>query len=450
MNIFTTDWLASRPVFYNEKTFKASHRINDIIDWKGDIEFHPEGLQNYLKFGYSVLGQTPLKNIKILPPNSRLQVNRQQLKITTVPDDTPELLSRPPISEEETLDMISDLMANWEKEKEEIILPLSGGYDSRLMCALMPHKEKLRAFSYGASSKHPEAVKAHWICEKLGIDWNYIELENFHDYMDEWDSLFGISTHAHGMYQIEFYRKIKQMGYSDLPLLSGIIGDAWAGSVHITEISSPEALEKLGYTHGMHADHTQVVYKSNNELEQAFFHEKREQLKDPLMRIVEAMRFKIILLNYLMSVPEQSGFQPWSPFLDKEVATRLLTLAPERRKNRIWQKELFDRWKLNAEKAKLQTSRQGSINLKGLRKRPLVPLRTDLLREIIKPQYVEWINRTLSQQSMVSHLMDTCMHTPYLKEILKRSGLKYRRMEAYTAYLTLKPLENIIIKRNNS
>ena len=30
---FETDWLASKPVFYNEITKKVSYNINDVIDF---------------------------------------------------------------------------------------------------------------------------------------------------------------------------------------------------------------------------------------------------------------------------------------------------------------------------------------------------------------------------------------------------------------------------------
>jgi hypothetical protein len=52
--LFETDWLASQPVFYNERTGKASHNINDVIDYT-NLEFDREGFNNYVDFGYSVL-----------------------------------------------------------------------------------------------------------------------------------------------------------------------------------------------------------------------------------------------------------------------------------------------------------------------------------------------------------------------------------------------------------
>ena len=447
--IFKTDWLASTPVFYNEHTLKVSHNINDVIDWE-NIQFHPEGLYNYLLFGYSVMEQTPIKDVKFLPPNAEISIKDNKIEIIRHDDECINLLNGPETNEEDVIGQIRQSINNWAADKENIIVPTSGGYDSRLLNALVADKDKLHAFSYGASSRHPESVKAAYICHKLGISWKYIELGKFHQYINDWNNLFGPSTHAHGMYQMEFYQQIKDMGYQQMPLLSGIVGDAWAGSIQVTPINTVDDIKKLGYTHGMNADPTQLLLETDDEIAHTYLNGKYETLKHPSMRVVETIRFKIILLNYLMTVPREMGFKPWSPFLDQNIAMAMMKLPAERRKNRIWQKELFEHMGVDAEKSHLKTSRKGHINLHALRTVPLQPLHTELLAEIINPQYVQWINRELQKSSAWSHLYDDCMHTPYLKEILKKCGFSDTRMQAYCAYLTLKPIEEVIIKRNRT
>ncbi|MDR0711935.1 MAG: hypothetical protein LBF67_06295 [Prevotellaceae bacterium] len=77
-NVASSDWLASNPVFYNEKTMRVSENINDVIDFP-NMEFDTEGLSAYLDFGYSVFGSTPLKNVKFLLPNESLQMADNKL-----------------------------------------------------------------------------------------------------------------------------------------------------------------------------------------------------------------------------------------------------------------------------------------------------------------------------------------------------------------------------------
>ena len=70
--LIETDWLASTPIFYNQKTGSVSANIHDVMPSAGEFSFHPEGLYNYLDFGYSVFGQTPLADVQFLPPATRL------------------------------------------------------------------------------------------------------------------------------------------------------------------------------------------------------------------------------------------------------------------------------------------------------------------------------------------------------------------------------------------
>lgn len=446
---YKTDWIASQPIFYNEKNLRISHNINDVINW-ADLELHPEGLFNYLRFGYSVFGQTPVKHVKFLLPHSEISVKDNQIHIKRREDTAITGLHQHLYSESDIVDLMKEQICGWAKAAKTIIVPTSGGYDSRLLNALVDEKSKLRAFSYGASPKHPEAMKAALLCKKLNISWEYIELGKFHNYLGEWDELFGISTHAHGMYQMEFYHKINRKGYGGAAVLSGIIGDLWAGSINVPPIRSADDVCLLGYTHNATGDCTQSLLPHDNELLQTYFEEKREYLQDPVVRVLETVRLKIILLSYLLRVPQSLGFQPWSPFLNQELALAMLNLPPDRRHHRLWQKELFQKMDIDMENLHINGSRKGHIVLNGIRQVPLKPLNTAILKEAINPDYVDWINRTLTNQSYISYIYDDLMFTPYIKEVMKKAGLKHKRIDAYSAYLTLKPIENLLLKRNEA
>ena len=170
-NTYTTDWLGSDPVFYNEITGKISHNINDVIDFNY-IEFHPEGLCNYLDYGYSILEQTPLKNIKFLRHSSQITLEDSKIKVTYF-DDIAEKYIGQASNEQDVLNILEKSINNWaDTHKGEIILPLSGGYDSRLLASLIKDKERIRSFTYGLSEKQEESfevVKAKKIAEILKI-----------------------------------------------------------------------------------------------------------------------------------------------------------------------------------------------------------------------------------------------------------------------------------------
>lgn len=242
---------------------------------------------------------------------------------------------------------------------------------------------------------------------------------NYHLYLNEWDELFGISTHAHGMYHIEFYNQILPKVAGKNPFLSGIVGDAWAGNVGYQNISSASELGKISYNHGLNADSSQSNLISSYDIREKFWLENADKLQNEFYQIVFLIRFKIILISYLMTVPSHFGFKPWSPFLDSEIALSMLTLPPSRRKNRIWQREFFQKNSLDLESMNLQVSIKNNLDYQGMCRIPVKPLDDRLLGEVVKSEYVQSINHYVGQNNLA----------------------------AYYVYLTLKPIENVLQKR---
>ena len=448
-----TDWLASDTIFYNEKTLQVGHNINDVIDFR-NLEFDAEGLNNYLDFGYCVLEQTPVKNVRFLPHSSRLTfTNRNEIKIENLTDQAEDAI-RTIRNEKEVIELLKSKIQDWENSVSgDIVIPTSGGYDSRLLNLMIADKSKIRSFTYGISSKQNmsyEVIYAKKISEILNTKWEQIPLGWFHNYFDEWDNLFGISTHAHGMYQVEFYKEIAERVNSGTALLSGIIGDAWAGSVKIPKLTKPEDVLKLGYSHGIKAESKQSLLKADNVLLYQYYEKNRYKLQDPSFRVIESMRFKIILLCYLLRVPEKLAFKPWSPFLDLQIAIAMLSLPPERRHNRVWQTEYFRNHNLDLESMNLKFSIKNNLDKQALCNIPLKPLDINLLREVIRPGYLEWINRNILLDDPSIRFKESLMNVPKLGGMLKRIGWRDNSIIAYNAYLTLKPIEYLIRKRNKA
>jgi hypothetical protein len=447
---FETDWLAYRPVFYNESNRKAGYNINDVIDADG-FEFDAEGFNNYLDFGYSILEQTPLKGVKFLRHSSRLTVHTDgRLEVEYLDDPVDEWLDRR-THEDDLFQLLYKTVREWEGSVAgEIILPTSGGYDSRLLNLLIADRARIRSFTYGISerqSESSEVVYAAKISELLGTRWEQIPLGDFHLYFAEWDRLYGVSTHAHGLYHIEFYRKIFERVRGDNPLLSGIIGDAWAGSVEIAPLASYRDVARLGYTHGLHADSKWSLLRSEPRALESYYLANKDRLSSDLFRVVEAMRFKIVLLSYLFRVPESFGFRPWSPFLIPEIAAGMLTLSPERRRRRLWQKEFFERHGLDIESMRLRASTRNNLDYQAMRRIRLRPLDERLLAAVVEPSYVRRINRQVGQQGVLWDAVWKIPRIPKVGGALRRLGIEEQRERAYFAYLTLKPIETLLKKR---
>lgn len=203
MQEFITDWLASTPVFYNETNKRISHNINDVVDW-GNVTFDPEGLSQYLAAGYSVFERTPILGVKMLPHSSSVRVDETtgKLLVRSDVDEVPSLVSGI-ADESEVIEKIFASVQAWEKEQVgPLVVPTSGGFDSRLLNMAISDKSRVRAFTYGLSATQRdshEVVFAKELSKELGFAWSQIEIGAFHDYLSDWDRVFGVSTHAHGM-----------------------------------------------------------------------------------------------------------------------------------------------------------------------------------------------------------------------------------------------------------
>jgi asparagine synthetase B (glutamine-hydrolysing) len=448
-----SDWLNLKPIFYNEKTLKVSHNINEVID-NSDIEFHPEGLLNYLEFGYSAFGQTPLKNVKFLEPCSELSISNAKIKIKKLKDPAERVFSEKPTSIDEVVKLIKGKLDSWvDKQSDKIILPMSGGLDSRMLALLINSKKKLSCFTYGTSPNQKrsfEVGNAKIFCKKYNIQWGQIPIGDCLNYLDEWDNLFGISTHAHGMYHLEFYKKIRNKGFKGNPLLSGIVGDAWVGSLPKKKVSSYKEISKLTISHGANANQKFCKLKTNYELRKEFFNKNKEKLKNWAYQNITSIRLKMILLSYLFTIPEKTGFKPFSPFMDQEVVIKMLCLPDSERENRAWQKNLFKRSNISTMKNPLKMDFRNNLDYQMIKKFKFKKLRYDLLKDLFEEEYINWINKELGHYSIKDRFFEGLFTIPRIGKLIeKRLKKGNRKLVAYNAYLTIKPLENLIMRGND-
>jgi hypothetical protein len=288
MEKLSTDWLGTKRIFYNNATGKYSNKFIDIIDFD-NFDWNYEALENYCNFGYSVFGETVVKNIYFVTPDNEISLKPDSDFSTRTCTSSDEVLINRLHTRTHPNEVVEIIVSDIRKfesgtENKKIVVPLSGGYDSRFLISAINNKKNIDAYTYGLSPDQTlssEAVRAKLIAKKLQLNWKQVELGNFHQFLDNWYEIYGYSTHAHGMYHIEFYNKIKSYYKNDREeyfLLSGMIGDAWAG-ITIDPVLSPADIIRLGYSHGMKSDPNQLVRKSrSNNAYEKYFETKKDYL----------------------------------------------------------------------------------------------------------------------------------------------------------------------------
>ena len=213
-----------------------------------------------------------VKNVKFLPPNTAIKNVGNKLIIVQDDDPVEKLLGKREEKSADVLEMIIEATRTWSEKQQKVILPLSGGYDSRLLSFALRNNDKVNSYTYGISQHQEdsfEVYNAKQVADINRIKWKQIELGDFHKFCDEWFENYGPSVHLHGMYQMEFYNKIKLETYNG-SVLSGIVGDAWAGGVNLPEINNGFELSKLGYTHGLNIDNKYCKLKDTGYLKEKF------------------------------------------------------------------------------------------------------------------------------------------------------------------------------------
>jgi hypothetical protein len=449
--VIETDWLGLPRVYYHEVTGAVGGSILEVVD-PADADWDPEGLENYLAFGYSVFGRTPVRHVRFLGPAMRLRRTAGGVAVEQRADGVAACLERP-LPEGALWERMRALVGERERSSDgTIVVPLSGGLDSRLLVSLVGERDRVHAYTYGVSERQErscEVVHAREVCRRLGVAWEHVPVGGFHDpaYFDAWFRLFGPATHAHGMYHLEFFGAVRAREGGGAPvLMSGLVGDAWAG-LSVGEIGGPGDLLRLGYTHGMHADARWMADPpARNEVRERYYEEHREALRDGRVRVIEAMRCKLVLLEYLLRVPASLGFRPWAPFLDRELACGMVSLPAERRRGRVWQREHLEREGLLVEGGGLRCSWGNTLNHQALDRVPLAPLDAGLLADAVRPEYVRRVNAGVAAGGPWRRVARGLRRWRLWSSGLRRLGLD-GRLAAYCAYLTLWPLQELARQR---
>ncbi|MGF1533388.1 MAG: hypothetical protein ACFCUI_06780 [Bernardetiaceae bacterium] len=449
-----SDWLNTSPIFYHEKTGKTGCTPNEVVDF-ANFDWDWEGLQLFMDYGYCVYTHTPIRHVRFLPPLSKLSTDKG---CHTPPKEQIDIIFEnllTPTDPKDVLSLLSHKLSTWlsnQAEETRLILPLSGGLDSRLLLYHLKSHPHITTYTYGVSedqSQNFEVLYAQQIAKLAGVSWQQIPLGNYLSLLPKWNQLFGISTHAHGMYQMEFYQKISEINkFINSPILvSGFIGDVWAGTVSPAPIDRPENLSRLGFSHGLKADSRFLHhYKQKLDVLDLFFEAQRSYLHHSPYLVILTMQNKTMLLRYLMQVPETMGWHTYAPFADQETALAMLRLPHQERKNRHWQRAFIEDIGWNIEEKITAGQVFNYLNHQAAITHPLPLLDVHLLREIVRPAYVEQINKKLLYSFWQRQRL--ALHRRFRKKRVLWRFFTDDFLPAYFAYLNLYPLQKLIEERN--
>lgn len=221
--IVENDYAGSIPFFYSSRSgFVASNIEPCVYIASGSSleDISPENIFGYLKYSHFIWDETAWRHIYQIIPDSTYQFTsdgqiKEKRYLKTVKASTGRVSLSDSQVAEQLYELNKKLVTRSLDQYDEIILPLSSGYDSRMIYAVLSNDTKLaertRCFTYGSEGSI-EVEAGRRLSQLKKIKWNHIELPcKFLQsrYMKEIADTFGGSLHMHGMYQIEFYEQIK-------------------------------------------------------------------------------------------------------------------------------------------------------------------------------------------------------------------------------------------------
>ena len=414
---YQTDWINTTPVFYNTNTKQISLNMNDVIDWN-NFEFDSEGLYNYLFFGYQVFEQTQVKNVKFLRHSSiitQYQDSNNELKyeIQVLDDPIEEYIGKKSTSDE-VIDKLQKHVQAFEQNvcklqsNKRFLLPLSGGYDSRLIATLIEDKSRIDAFTFDISLSEKysfESKYAQEICRLLEINWQSIYLNQYWNdlYTRKNFEAFCLEMPSQASYHMEMYEKIIQEHGNQYIALSGSVGDWWRSQkVPLSVPNNFHCFDSLFFNHGISIPAEYIQVQTDHDIKKTIYDKNIKRLKeDDLFKIVFARRGRIGLASFIYRTASLY-FDTYTPFYDIEIAMSQLNLHTDHVFNQAWIKDFFSNNKLNVEQKnhkQFAMSNDFGLDIKtvyySIKKEDL--LHPHYFKGIINPQRVEWINYQLSK-----------------------------------------------------
>ncbi len=212
----SNDYVGSIPVFYTVAGDVVSNILPVAVGASGigieDVD--PLDFVSLLTLSHPVWDETAFRSIRVAPPDVHarfesgkppsfrrkytLCAERRVVGARTAAADLAEL----------NRELVRDAL-----DGKETVLPLSAGYDSRLILGVLASddsRQSLRTFTYGPEGS-VDVEAARELADRAGVQWNRINLPcDFlgRRYLESVGAIFGGHLHFHGMYQFEFISEV--------------------------------------------------------------------------------------------------------------------------------------------------------------------------------------------------------------------------------------------------
>lgn len=255
-----TDRLRNWPLFYThiDREFIVSDNCYRLAEMQVEKQYDSNAVNCFLASGYVINNLTLLKHIYQVEAGSYVifgneaasnyyhDIRSEQVVFTDLKTGSKKLSDLLSITFKDHLNALIDKF---------IAIPLSGGFDSRLVAAMVAryHPENVLCYTYGIRN-NPEVAPAKEAAKRLGLRWINIvyDPELIKDFLHDnyFADYFPYVSDLSGMFFLQEYFAVKYLKEKKLipdntVFISGYSGDMLAGSYLIPRMKNKMDMHKI-------------------------------------------------------------------------------------------------------------------------------------------------------------------------------------------------------------
>tara|TARA_B110000503_G_scaffold100914_1_gene150921 strand:+ start:2686 stop:4254 length:1569 start_codon:yes stop_codon:yes gene_type:complete len=424
------------PLFYidNENDFiisddsyylKENHKNN--LDEINSDEF--------LSIGHVMGKETLLKNIFQIQSGEFLISNDNRFKKSFYFDYLTKNISIKIFDElkSEFLDILRDLIQRIIKfaNGRQIVIPLSGGYDSRLIASLLrqANYENVFCFTYGRKSSH-EVIISEKVAKELNYNWLFVEyneqtIDQNYPQSNEFQEFYKFASNHTSIFHIQDYFAVKylhdnQIIDNDAIFAPGHSGDFLGGS----HFDKSEIANKNNII--------DIIYQKQKILNKKTFNNKKA-LKEKISSLIEGENIKE---EFIYSIDENFNLRErQSKFIVN--AQRVYEYFGYQHSMPLWDSKIIDFFKVLPLKYKLNSYFYEKIifeevfnhlNVQYKKSKTMNDKNKDKIKKIIRTVFPDFLEDIIMKYKNPDINRETLFAIPLLKEINENILLRHSNL----------------------
>ena len=221
--VLARDYLGKKPLFYaiGKDFFIFSSKISLVKKFLKFVSIDNLSLSNYLKYGYTINPQTMFKEINSVKPGEIIKINLNTVEISFKTQFTPFAIMEP--SELGIVETFEEALSQRTSGHKSFAISMSGGVDSTII-AIMAAKQGLNCKAYSMRWKdsdksryNEDAKAAKLICEKLGLEFESVNMPDLNNLPNELDKFINAmeepNANPSGLSMMALYNQIQSDGH---------------------------------------------------------------------------------------------------------------------------------------------------------------------------------------------------------------------------------------------